>query len=451
MIHVIVLGTLYSQGIIYRALLADDSLGADRASGAVFGSSTVAVNLALGMVTGALTARYSHRSVALAGAALFSGGLLLASAAPTLTALVFAFALLVGPGASFAFQPAVVIIPLWFSSQRGLAQGIAVAGSGVGTLIMSQIIDSCVRAGGWRYALQVAGLLSAVLLSTSALFLVLPQKAAPAGAEAAAAAAAADDPEAASTRSRGALADCAPAGVASAPLVGAGGPPAPTAPLGRSGPPSAATTPSWRGIMRAPAIPTLMFVIAVYGMCLFCVYAHVVPAATDLGLDEAAGAGCVSAMGIAGAIGRLLVGAFSDRVANKALLLTLCLSTGGLAALAFGAATPSLLRARDADGRAGGASAAAATYVFSVVFGFFSGSIVAQMPPLLAAEVGLAQLSLAAGITYTVQAPFVFIGPPVAGALRTALNNYTGVWLMVGASMTLSPLLILRIPSARRV
>jgi hypothetical protein len=55
-------------------------------------------------------------------------------------------------------------------------------------------------------------------------------------------------------------------------------------------------------------MPPVLAVLAVYGAGLFCTYAHVVPAAMDVGLTEAGGAGAVSAMGLAGAAGRVLVG-----------------------------------------------------------------------------------------------------------------------------------------------
>ena len=41
--HVSTLGILYSQGILYAALLADAALDANRASGALFGSAAAAL------------------------------------------------------------------------------------------------------------------------------------------------------------------------------------------------------------------------------------------------------------------------------------------------------------------------------------------------------------------------------------------------------------------------
>jgi len=186
--------------------------------------------------------------------------------------------------------------------------------------------------------------------------------------------------------------------------------------------------------------------VSVYGTCLWAVYSHLVPAARDCGLSDADGARAVSATGLCGALGRVAVGAYADaRGVNRTRLLVACLVAGGLAVLALGAATP-----RVCVERVGGAGAPAALFAaVTVLFGFFSGAVVAQVPPLLADEVGVENLPLATGLNYFVQSPFVLLAPPLAGAARAARGSYTTVWLAVGAAMALSPLVLLRLKSAR--
>jgi MCP family monocarboxylic acid transporter-like MFS transporter 13/MCP family monocarboxylic acid transporter-like MFS transporter 12 len=162
-------------------------------------------------------------------------------------------------------------------------------------------------------------------------------------------------------------------------------------------------------------------------------------AAADLGLAPDAGALAVSAMGLAGAAGRLSMGAFADScggAGGRARLCTACLAAAGLAVLAL-AAAPQLR--------------ADATYLCAACafLGFFSGSVVSQVPPLLAELVGLDRLGPALGLVYTTQAPTVLLGPPMAGAMRAALGSYVGVWLCMGALMTLSPLVMVKLPVFR--
>ena len=52
--HVCVLGLAYSFGVLFRALLADEGLGGDRAQLALVGSLATASMLAMGVATGKL-------------------------------------------------------------------------------------------------------------------------------------------------------------------------------------------------------------------------------------------------------------------------------------------------------------------------------------------------------------------------------------------------------------
>ena len=200
-----------------------------------------------------------------------------------------------------------------------------------------------------------------------------------------------------------------------------------------------------RQLILLPAVAPILVAVSAYGTCLWAVYAHLVPAARDCGLADADGARAVSVAGLCGAAGRVVVGAYADaRGVSRTRLLVACLVAGGLAVLALGAATP-----RVCAERAGGPGAPAALF-FAVAagFGFFSGAVVAQVPPLLADEVGVENLPLAAGLNYLVQAPFVLLAPPLAGALRDARGTYTVVWCVVGVAMSVSPLILLRLKSA---
>lgn len=443
--HVTTLGVLYSQGVLYAALLADPTLGADRASGAVFGAAAAATQLLMGFATGASVARFGSRRVALAGAVLLAGGLALVSTQASLAGVIFSFSIFVGGGIAFSFQPAVYLIPLWFRKKRGLAVGIAVSGSGIGTLVIAQILSFCIEAYGWRAALRQLSVGIGIVQVGVAFLLAPPPKrasalaAADADKGAAAALAHSSPPDGAGVGNVAALAHSSPspAGVDEE-SVAAGVDEESVGAVDKGGG-SVATRQSaggsWASMLADPALWPILVCTALYGMGLFTVYGHIVAAVADLGLSSETGASAVSAMGLAGAAGRLAMGVFADAqggVGGRARLCTACLIIAGLAVLALGAAPP--LRAGSA-------------YVLcvSLVFGFFSGSVVAQFPPLIAELVGLEKISIALGLVYTTQAPTVLAGPPLAGAFRAALGSYVVVWCAVGALMSLSPLIMLKL------
>ena len=49
-----------------------------------------------------------------------------------------------GAGVALCFQPTVYLVPQWFLARRGLATGIAVSGSGVGTAVVAQVLQASI-------------------------------------------------------------------------------------------------------------------------------------------------------------------------------------------------------------------------------------------------------------------------------------------------------------------
>lgn len=75
-----------------------------------------------------------------------------------------------GLGASFVFFPCIGAPQEWFSSRRGTAFGIAMCGSGVGGLVISNVCQAVMLSIGYRWSLRVAGFISLFFLSLATLF-----------------------------------------------------------------------------------------------------------------------------------------------------------------------------------------------------------------------------------------------------------------------------------------
>jgi MFS family permease len=65
----------------------------------------------------------------------------------------------------------MAIIPKWFVRRKGLAAGLALAGMGVGTMVMAPVIQFFIDTVGWRFAfLILAGIVLGVVVPMTALF-----------------------------------------------------------------------------------------------------------------------------------------------------------------------------------------------------------------------------------------------------------------------------------------
>ncbi|CAO3619788.1 unnamed protein product [Cunninghamella blakesleeana] len=84
--------------------------------------------------------------------------LMLASISNAIWQLYLTQGLLFGIGASFTWFSCIPAVQQWFSEKRGMAIGLAMFGSGVGGLIMSNITQAIISSSlGYRWALRILG------------------------------------------------------------------------------------------------------------------------------------------------------------------------------------------------------------------------------------------------------------------------------------------------------
>jgi MFS family permease len=111
-----------------------------------------------GLFAGALADRIGTHRVAGAGALLAGASLVAASAVGSVWQADIALGLGFGLGLAVCYTPAVAAVQPWFDRNRGLASGIALSGTGLGTLLMPLLSKWLIDSKGWREALIVIGL-----------------------------------------------------------------------------------------------------------------------------------------------------------------------------------------------------------------------------------------------------------------------------------------------------
>ncbi|KVL87531.1 MFS transporter [Burkholderia stagnalis] len=330
-----------------------------------------------GVVSGPLADRLGSRRLAVAGMLLTAAGLAAAGAARTLMQVYVAYGLGVGLGIGCAYVPAVGAVQRWFVRRRGFASGLAVAGIGVGTLVMPPLASALIAHVGWRGAYFTLAVL-AVLVGAGMSLLIE------------------NDP-----RGRGLLPDGGRA--ADAPAAGASHD-------GRSAHAvHAAHVPA--GATVREAVTSRPFA-SLYAACLVCSFGvfvpfvHLVPYAVDHGVKPAAAVLLLGAIGVGSTAGRFFLGGLADRFGRRASLLAMF--AGMAVALVAWAA-------------AGDFAALAA---FALVFGVFYGGWVAVLPAVAMDYFGGRNVSGIIGVLYTSVAFGTLIGPAAAGFIYDAGGGY---------------------------
>ncbi|KAI2464898.1 MFS monocarboxylate transporter [Annulohypoxylon bovei var. microspora] len=307
---------------------------------------------------------FSPRWVSFIGGFIFALSLILASFGTKLWHFELTQGLLLGLGTSMPYMVAVTIAPGWFTTHRGLAMGIILAGTGVGGLVWAPVIKAMIDNLGFRNALRVSGVISFVLTSLSS-------------------AAMAWDPQ---TLARISVENASRAGrlrgVLQVPLI------------------------DWRvaksrkfaaqglgAIFQAAAYYTPVFFFASY--------------AGTLGYSATAGANFIALSNACNAIGKVVIGYFADRLGR---LNTLFLTTFVSAAVTVGFWVPSTVYGSTDDSRGLFVS-------FAVFYGLFASAYVSLFPASLIEIFGMQNFASVNGVLYMVRGMATLVGTPVAGAL----------------------------------
>ncbi|KAK4519083.1 uncharacterized protein ATC70_009314 [Mucor velutinosus] len=140
------------------------------------GSICVALFFIIGPINEWVTCKLGYTKMMAIGTIMCPLGLMLASISYEMWHLYLTQGVMFGIGASFIFFPCMAAPQQWFTTRRGLAVGYCMCGSGIGGLIVSNIVQAAIVHLDYRWALRISGFVC-FGFSLVATFLVKPPKA----------------------------------------------------------------------------------------------------------------------------------------------------------------------------------------------------------------------------------------------------------------------------------
>lgn len=393
MINFTVGGLLFGFGIyqaLYETMTSEQSTpfsGASSAEIDLIGTLSISVMTIGAPFAVAWTKYLSPQAVVCAGGVVFGLANVLASFGLALWHFQLAQGLLLGIGTCLSFIPSMAVAPTWFEARRGLAIGIASAGTGIGGLVWAPVLTACIEKMGFRNTLRLTGALSAGLICAAGSILRWEPSM--------------------GTRLR-----------------------AENATIARVQRLFRIPLPGWHiatqrkfiaqalgAALQSAAYYTPVFFLASY--------------AETLGYNEKDGANFTAVSNACNAIGKISVGLVADRIGRlNSFFLTTFLS----AAVTVGLWIPSAL-----IGTTNETVARQLFISFTVLYGIFASAYVSLFPAALVELFGLKQLPQVTGLMYMAQGIGAMVGTPVAGVLvrgngtEGTSSNYAGMAILVGA------------------
>ncbi|XP_054608606.1 monocarboxylate transporter 12-B [Dunckerocampus dactyliophorus] len=372
--------------------------------------------------------RWSSRVAVMLGGLLSSCGLLLSSFASCLEQLYFSMGVLAGLGFALCYTPAIGTVGCYFHRRKALAYGLAMSGSGIGTFVLAPAVQLLIELYTWRGALLVLSALVANLCVCGALLRPIATKRNE-GAEL----------HGEKAEGRRMLMRRPPDHLLLRP--GVGNPKLAKEMEDNLLAVKAATQlkrrrffsrhfPSVQGyvflLLPEFAVLAASFVFLASGCSLPFVY--MVPYALSVGVAHQHAAFLMSILGVLDIVGNITFGWLTDRK---------CLTTRRVSCYVFSVAMEGLcclavplLRSFPL------------LVPFAALYGYFDGAYVALIPVVTSDAVGAAYLSSALGVVYFLHAIPYLVSPPIGGWLVDVTGNYTGTFLLSGAALLASALIL---------
>ncbi|MBI4187577.1 MAG: MFS transporter [Chloroflexi bacterium] len=368
----------FTFGVYLKPLAAEFNSGRAVISGARSLNGVLSGLMGIGI--GSLNDRYGPRILATMNGVLAGVGLILMSRVGEVWQIYIFYGVLLAIARSCFQIPTYSTIPRWFTSKRVLALGIIQAAFGLGGVIITPLVQWLITTYGWRPSYLVLGLVSLAVITPLAQFMKHnPQQ------------------------------------------IG-------TSPYGEEATSTTHSDPasdSSSGLPLTKAAKTSGFWL--FGLILFSfwfglgvVTTHIVPYATDIGIPPGIAATVISVFTGSGIIGKLSVGAISDKIGIR-LTLTVSLV---LVALSF----LWLLLAKEIW----------MLYVFAIVFGIGYGAVITLPAGVSTHLFGLKYLSTIFASLQSFGNVGMALGPIIAGTLYDVMGNYTTAFLICAGFGALS-------------
>ncbi|KAG0293156.1 hypothetical protein BGZ96_003213 [Linnemannia gamsii] len=386
-VQAIVIGTVNGYGIYQDQYITHDYNTSSTFQLAWVGTLNVVGMDLSGPITGQFADHFGYRVSAFVGALIMGASLIATSFSTQVWQLYIFQGILYGLGASLAFFPSLSLPSQWFKKRRGFATGIAVAGGGVGGLIISPVTTALFSKIGYRWTVRTMAIVHlVVLIPASALFKARVES----GKDRAKRLKQEQSARELAATSEKELQDLQDA-VARVPKPK-------------------------RQVMDFTVLKEIRFLILVL-LSFFVANAY----AQKNGVSVSTASLLIGILNGSSAVGRVTMGLASDHIGdiNTLLISTFCASLSILVVWMFAGTSVVMMT------------------IFCVLYGFFSGSFVAIVPTVAAHLCGISRLASMTGIVYGGIAVGTLIGSPVGGALLDLSKgvNYRPLQLWAGLVM----------------
>jgi MFS family permease len=379
-IQAVSIGAMFTFGVFFKEFQAEFEWSRTTISSA--SALAFLVMGAAGILAGRLNDRIGPKVLIVVSGLSLGLGYLLMSRMQSPWQLLILYGLMVGIGLSTHDVITLSTVARWFVKRRGLMSGIVKVGTGIGQLIGPLFAAALIARFGWRSAYIVIGALVLIILVAVAQLLRR-------------------DPQ---------MIGLLPDGASPESL--------------RDHRDSEEKSVQFSQAIRSRQFWTICIAEFTIFFCLLTIVVHIVPHAMDIGLSAALAAGVLSTIGGVSMLGRILMGAWNDRIGGKrSLMICFSLLISSLVWLQF-------------------AGQAWMLFLFAVFYGFAHGGLFTVVSPTIAELFGIGSHGLLFGIVLFGGMIGGAIGPLLTGRIFDLTASYDAAFMVLTVSAVIGLILV---------
>ena len=360
-LQVIMWGIFNTYGVFFIPLY--DEFGWSRAAISGARSLSMVIWGFMSIILGNLNDKFGPKVIMAVCGCFFGVGFFLMSQVNTMWQLYLFYGIIIGIGVSATDVVILSTIARWFVRKRGMMTGIVKVGSGLGMFIMPLMANGLISAYGWRHSFTIFGAIGLISIISIAQLL---------------------------RRDPGQIQQM-PDGEKKLTTINLHSV--------ESG------LPLYTTIRTIQLWTTCIMYLAIW-FCINIVLVHIAPHAMDIGISATKAAGILSAIGAISIVGRVVIGAMSDRIGCKKSMVICCL----IFIVSF-----LLLQFARGFWTLG---------LFAVIYGFAHGGFATLISPLVGELFGLRAHGTILGIIIFLGSIGGAVGPIFAGYLFDVTKSY---------------------------
>ncbi|XP_055629324.1 uncharacterized protein LOC129770483 [Toxorhynchites rutilus septentrionalis] len=167
MANIMIIPVLQSFALIFKDTFKQIHISATDASLIINLAS--AVGMTFGLFNGPLLRTFGFRKVATLGGTMFSLGLMLTSNAETFVHFIVTYSIIASLGMGFCNSSFSLALNTYFVTRRNKAAGLAMTITGLGPILLPQLVSILIALYGPRYCLLIIGALATHIIAASLL------------------------------------------------------------------------------------------------------------------------------------------------------------------------------------------------------------------------------------------------------------------------------------------